>query len=74
LALWSGAASISRSFGAEPLVQLLLSLMLLRYGSYQLSGGPVVAGLALGVAAILIAALVVSRLRRWRLRRMASRL
>jgi hypothetical protein len=69
-----GCRNAQRSIGAEPLVQLLLSLLLLRYGSYQLSGDPIVAGLALGLAAVLIAAIVVSWLLRRRARRTASRL
>ena len=57
-----GCRRARRSIGVEPLVQLLLSLALVRYGSHQLSGEPVLAGLALGVAALLIAAIVGSRL------------
>ena len=68
-----GCRNAQRSIGAEPLVQLLLSLLLLRYGSYQLSGDPIVAGPALGLAAVLIASIVVSWLLRRRARRTASR-
>ena len=67
-----GCRRARRSIGVEPLVQLLLSLALARYGSHVLSGEPVVAGLALGVAGLLIAALVGSRLLRRRLRRIAA--
>jgi hypothetical protein len=59
---------------ALPLVQLLLALLLLRYGSYQLSSDPIVAGPALGPAAVLIAAIVCSWLLRRRARRAAYRL
>jgi hypothetical protein len=69
---WWGVAAARRSIGVEPLVQLLVSLALVRYGSHELSGEPVVAGLALGVAALLIAAIVGSRLLSRRLRRMAA--
>ena len=69
-----GCRHAQRSIGAEPLVQLLLSLLLLRYGSYQVGSDPIVAGLALGLAAVLIAAIVVSWLLRRRARRTTSRL
>ena len=69
-----GCRHAQRSIGAEPLVQLLLSLLLLRYGSYQVGSDPIVAGLALGLAVVLIAAIVVSWLLRRRARRTASRL
>jgi uncharacterized membrane protein YccC len=69
-----GCRHAQRSIGAEPLVQLLLSLVLLRYGSYQLSSDPIVAGLALGLAAVLIAAIVVSWVLHRRAKRTASRL
>ena len=69
-----GCRHAQRSIGAEPLVQLLLSLLLLRYGSYQVGSDPIVAGLALGLAAVLIAAIVVSWLLRRRARRTPSRL
>lgn len=69
-----GCRHAQRSIGAEPLVQLLLSLVLLRYGSYQLSRDPIVAGLALGLAAVLIVAIVVSWVLPRRARRTASRL
>jgi hypothetical protein len=61
-----GCRRARRSIGVEPLVQLLVSLALVRYGSHELSGEPVVAGLALGVAALLIAAIVGSRTARAR--------
>lgn len=67
-----GCRRARRSIGVEPLVQLLLTLALVRYGSHQLSGEPVVAGLALGIAGLLIAAFVASRLLRRRRRRIAA--
>ncbi len=48
--------------------------LLLRYGSYQVGSDPIVAGLALGLAAVLIAATVLSWLLRRRARRTTSRL
>ena len=67
-----GCRRARRPIGVEPLVQLLLTLALVRYASQQLSGEPLLAGLAFGLAALLIAALVASRLARRRLRRIAA--
>ena len=72
LGVMVGCRCARRSMAAEPLVQLLLSLALVRFGIGELSDEPVVAGLALGVAVVLIAAIVGSRLLRRRRRGMAA--
>lgn len=69
----AGCWHARRSIVADPLVQLLLALAILRYGAYELSHGPVVAGTALAVGTLLVVSIVVSWLRRRRLRRTTSR-